>query len=185
MIYPAVYQQLSISTILFLRNIRVRSVPGFSWQGWNQAAQYSLTNDYDLEQGLKWAEQALTNQFAGDRNFTTLRTKADLLAKMGKMEESTALMEEALPLGKVGEVHFYGRSLITAEKFDEALEVFKYNKDKHPDDTFTVWVGLARSYQALGEKEKAIEHWKVAIEGATEQQKSFYKNILAKLEEEE
>ena len=136
----------------------LRSVPGFSWQGWNQAAQYSLTNDYDLEQGLKWAEQALTNQFAGDRNFTTLRTKADLLAKMGKMEESTALMEEALPLGKVGEVHFYGRSLITAEKFDEALEVFKYNKDKHPDDTFTVWVGLAIGPQLPGPGRKRESH---------------------------
>ncbi len=163
----------------------LRSVPGFNWQGWNQAAQYSLTNDYDLEQGLKWAEQSLTNQFAGDRNFTTLRTKADILAKMDKTEEAEALMEEALPIGKIGEIHFYGRSLITAEKFDEAIEVFKYNKEKHPDDKFTVWVGLARCYQAMGEKEKAIEHWKVAIEGATEQQKPFYQNILAKLEEEE
>ncbi len=166
-------------------NKELRNFPGFRWRGWNQAAQYSLTNDYDLEQGLKWAEQALTNQFAGDKNFTTLRTKADILAKMGKTEEADAMMKEALPLGKTGEIHFYGRSLITAEKFDEAIEVFKYNKEKHPDDTFTVWVGLARGYEALGEKDKAIEHWKVAIEGATEQQKPFYKKILAKLEEGE
>ena len=163
-------------------NNQLRSVPGFLWQGWNRAAQYTLDNDHDLEQGLKWAEQSLTNQFAGDKNFTTLKTKAEILAKLDREEESMALMEEALPLGKVGEIHFYGRSLIKAEKFDEALEIFKSNQEKHPSDTFTVWVGLARGYQALGEKDMAIENWKMAIEGAQESQKPFYKKILADLE---
>ncbi len=166
-------------------NNELRSVPGFLWRGWNQAAQYSLTNDYDLEQGLKWADQALTNPFAGDKNFTTLKTKADILEKMGKSDESAALMEEALPLGKVGEIHFYGRSFIASEDFDKALEIFKYNKEKHPNDKFTVYVGLARGYQAAGNKKMAIENWKIAIEGAVPAQKPFYEKILASLEEEE
>ena len=47
---------------------------GFTWQGYNSAANYALQNNVNLEQALQWANQAV----AMNSNFTTLSTKAGL-----------------------------------------------------------------------------------------------------------
>ena len=58
----------------------LRGLPRFGWQGWNQAAQWCLTNDTDLDQGLAWADRSI----AAATNFTNLRTKAGILEKKGR-----------------------------------------------------------------------------------------------------
>ena len=40
--------------------VQLTGLPGFFWQGWNQAAMYCYTNTIDLEQGLKWAERSIS-----------------------------------------------------------------------------------------------------------------------------
>jgi hypothetical protein len=51
-------------------------------------------------------------------------------------------------------VHQYGRQLITQKRNKEALEVFKMNFDKHPNE-FTTLVGLTRGYAANGDNKNA------------------------------
>ena len=82
------------------------------------------------------------------------------------------------------EVHEYGRSLLTANRKDKALEVFQLNRKLHPDDKFTTYVGLARAYTALDDKKNAIKNWETAIKNLPENQKSnlsFYEGELKKL----
>ena len=68
----------------------LRGSPGFSWQNLNNAANFCLQNDTDLELGLQWADAAISAPFFGDKNFTSMSTKAQILAKLGKMEEFSA-----------------------------------------------------------------------------------------------
>ena len=137
---------------------------GFNWQDWDQAAQFCLQNDTHLEQGLKWSEIAISRPFVGQVNFTTLSTKAQLLAKLGRGPEAKKTMDTAMELpGTTSlEIHVYGRTLLGMKKVDEALAVFEVNA-KRFGDQWPTHVGLARGYAAKGDTAKALEHAKLAL----------------------
>jgi tetratricopeptide (TPR) repeat protein len=139
----------------------LRSDKGFTWNAWAQAAQWCVQHNTNLEEGLTWADAAINTPFVGDKNFQTLSTKAQVLSALNRNDEAAAVMKEALPLGKENEVHQYARQLLTQKKPKEALEAFKLNYDKHPND-FTTSMGLARGYSANGDYKKALEYLKKA-----------------------
>lgn len=151
---------------LYITRLReeLRTVPGFSWQGFVNAAQYTLQTNAHLEDGLIWAEAAINRPFVGAANFTTLSTKAQVLAKLGRQEESDKTMQAALkhPSATSFQIHQYGRTLLQAGKTKEAMDVFELNHQRF-GDAWPIHVGLARAYQALGQKEKALEHAKKAL----------------------
>jgi len=151
---------------IYLSKLRqeLTTVPGFSYQGYAAAAQFTVRTGADLEQGLKWADAAISMPFIGQKNFTTLNTKAQVLAKMGRNEEAGKIMQTALRLPEttVFEIHQYGRQLIAEKKTAEALAVFQLNAERN-GDAWPVHVGLARGYAATGDTKKALEHAKIAV----------------------
>ena len=69
---------------------------GFTWQGLNIAASWTLQNDYQLEKGLEWATLATSPKFPGDPTaFPALATKALILDKLGKSGEAAAVIKTA------------------------------------------------------------------------------------------
>jgi hypothetical protein len=157
----------------------LEGVPGFTHQGYLAAAQFSLANDADLEQGLQWTEKAI--QFQGVATMPTLSVKARILTKMGRGDEAKKIMQAALklPTTSAAEIHQYGRTLLTAKQNAEALEVFKYNFERN-GDAWPVHVGLARGYMAVGDNAKALEHAKKAAEQAPDDLNK--KNLSAMVE---
>jgi tetratricopeptide (TPR) repeat protein len=143
-----------------IRN-KLQDAPGFSRQTWEQAANYSLNNGGDLDEALGWINAAIEGQFFSQKTFGNLQTKSQILDKMGKKAEATAVMEEAMPLGTILEVHQYGRQLIGQGQTAEALEVFKWNAKNHKN-TWPVDYGLARGYSATGDYKAALKHLKIA-----------------------
>ena len=133
----------------------LRSNKGFTWNAFNQAARYSLNNNVELEQGLQWAENAISKPFIGQPNFNTLSINAQILTALGRTAEADTVMKKALPMGDMNEVHDYARQLLAAKKGQAALDVFKMNYDKNPG-TFTTNMGLARGYSAIGDYKKAL-----------------------------
>ena len=155
----------NISDLYFTRLQReLTSVPGFSYQGYMAAAQYCLNSNSHLDEGLKWADDAINRPFIGQKNFNTLNVKAMILAKMGKQDEAAALMKTAIhdPTASPTDIHQFGRQLLAQKKTAEAVEVFKYNAEKN-GDTWPTHVGLMRAYVATGEKAKALEQAKIAL----------------------
>src|SRR5580704_2435583 len=139
----------------------LRSDKGFTWNAWLQAAQFCAQHNTDLDEGLTWADKAISLPFIGDKNFQTLSAKATILSLQGKKADGDALMKEALPLGTMAEVHQYGRQLLGEKKSKEAFEAFKLNYDKHPNE-FTTNRGLARGYSTIGDYKKALDYLKKA-----------------------
>ncbi|RYU92168.1 DUF2911 domain-containing protein [Mucilaginibacter terrigena] len=130
---------------------------GFTWQGLNIAANWSLQNNYKLEKGLEWATLASGPNFPGDpTSFAALSTRASILLKLGKPDEAMDVIKKALPYGNPGQLFQLGRQLIAAKSITGAMEVFRFNYDKYPDQ-FIVLVGMARAYSAKGEYAKAAE----------------------------
>jgi len=140
------------------------SVPGFSHEAYLAAAQYCLQAGKNLDQGLQWADAAITLPFIGQQNFNTLSVKAQILTKLGREAEAKPIMEVALhsPTTTPIEIHQYGRQLLAEKKTDEAMKVFQYNADRN-GDTWPVHVGLARGYAASGDAKQALEHARKAL----------------------
>lgn len=169
-----------------IKDVLKGTTTGFTHEAYVQAAQFCLQNNVQLEQGLQWAEYALTDGFVGREDFNALATKAQLLTALKRESEAEAVMSKAIvhPTASIQNVHQYGRSLLSAGKNEKALEVFKLNAKNHPEDRFTVNVGLARGYTAVGDKKNAIKYWELAIKNLPENQKqnlSFYEGELKKL----
>jgi hypothetical protein len=174
---------------LYVEKIRgdVQGHPmGFTNQSWMDAAQFCAANKINLEEALGWADYAISGRFIGKEDFSSLQTKALVLEAMNKTAEADAIMAKAMnhPTATVQAIHQYGRTLLASGKNEKALEVFKLNRQKHPEDKFTTFVGLARGFTATKDVKNAIKNWELAIKNLPEDQKAnkeFYESELKKL----
>jgi len=147
----------------------LQSEKAFNWQNWAQAAQFCAQRNTDLDEGLTWADKAISDPgIGGTKNFQTLSVKAQILELQGKTAESEAIMKEAMPLGSAQDLHLYARQLLTQKKPKKALEVFKTNYDRHPDE-FMTNMGMARGYSATGDYKTAMTYLKKAQAQAPDQ----------------
>jgi len=148
-----------------------------------QAANYCVQNNIELEQALAWMDRAIYFRIMGEKNFRTLSTKAAVLMKMNRIDEAKKLMDEALPMGSMLEVHFYGRQLISMKEKQEALKVYKLNYEKYPN-VFTTNVGMGRAYSANGDFKKALTYMKAALlQAPDERNKLNVQNMIGRLEQ--
>jgi len=135
---------------------QLRTQTGFNWEPWDQAAQWCLQRNVNLDEALLWSDSASGGSFGGSNSFQAMSTKAQILTKLNRSAEADVIMKKALPLATVQEVHQYGRSLIAQKKTKEAFDIFKMNYDKNPG-VFTTNVGMVRAYSAIGNYKKALE----------------------------
>jgi tetratricopeptide (TPR) repeat protein len=168
-----------------MRN-ELRSDVGFDYKNLAAAARFCAQNNINLEEALTWADNAISMPYVGHAEFSTLQTKAMVLQAMKKETEAEAVMDRAVkhPTATVQAVHQYARTLLAAGKNEKALEVFKLNRERHPEDTFTTYVGLARGFTAVGDKKNAIKNWEMAIKNLPADQKNnlaVYESELKKL----
>lgn len=161
----------------------LRTVPGFNFQGFLNAAQYTLSINSHFDEGLEWAEAAVSRPFVGVANFGTLSMKAQLLNKLDRTDEAKQVMKTALahPTATPIQLHGYARQLMAAGKVDEACEVYELNHKKH-GDVWPVHVGLTRMYSAKGDLAKALEHAKIALPQAPDAlNKGSLENMIKQL----
>lgn len=159
----------------------LRTERGFHWLAWQQAAQWCLQRNVNLEQALLWADSASSATFGGNTQFQPQATKAQLLQKLGRNDEAAALMKQALPLANMQEVHQYGRSLLAEKKSKEALEIFEYNFKKNGSQ-FTTLIGMSRGLSANGDYKNALKYAEQALAVAPNQQnKTSVNGMIEKL----
>lgn len=139
----------------------LRGDKGFNPDAWVQAAAFNVQHNINLEEALAWSDYAINAVFVGQKNFKTLSGKANVLRKLGRISEADALMKEAMPLAGMQELHQYARQLLRDKRCVEALEVYKLNAAKNPNQ-FTTNVGLARGYSATGDFKNAMKYAKLA-----------------------
>jgi tetratricopeptide (TPR) repeat protein len=131
---------------------------GFTWQGFNSAANYTLQNNVNLEQGLKWADQAI----AQNNTFAPINTKAAILMKMGKKDEADQLIAAALPNATEAEINAYGYQLLNNGNIDKAIEVLTLNTKRFPKSPNT-WDSLGEIYFNKGDQKNAIANFKKSL----------------------
>jgi len=153
------------------------SLPGFSWQGPMQAAQYCLDNDVNHEEALKWIDQSISR----NSNFSNLIVKVELLRKMGRTDEADLIEKTAFNNASENELNTYGYQLINNNKLPEALDVFKLNVERYPD-SWNTYDSYAEVLKQSGDIEAAIKNYELAISKAPEEQKQRIQDILSSLQ---
>lgn len=136
----------------------------FFWQPWNNAAQWCLRNDYQLEQGLAWADKSIGLQ----PTFQNLRTKAAYLEKKGDTKTAEELRARAMKLATEVDVNNVGYQLLGQGKTDEAIAMFRKNVKDHPD-SWNVYDSLAEGLAKKGDKKGAIENYTKALSMAPDE----------------
>jgi len=182
------------ATQLYVDQIRkdLQSWAGFNYQNWQTAAQFCADNKINLDEALVWADKAINEPFrnaaSGVANFSTLGTRAAVLSAMGRDAEADATMDKAVRITGTAAlaIHQYGMRLLAAKRNERAMEIFKLNQAQHPDDKFVPYLGLARGYTALGDKENAIKNWEIVLQNVPESRKPnipAFQEALKKLKE--
>ncbi|MDW3208523.1 MAG: DUF2911 domain-containing protein [Reichenbachiella sp.] len=136
----------------------LRSIPGFGWQGLNQAANYCAQNNVELEQGLAWVDRSIANT----KNFNNLSTKGQLLTAMGKTSEAQAIMDESVAIANVGQLNFLGYQMLGQQKYDKAIEYFTLNAKRNPKNA-NCWDSLGEAYKTKGDNKNAIKYLKKSL----------------------
>jgi hypothetical protein len=126
------------------------------WQNMQQAAEFCLVNDVNLEEAITWADRSI-NTYFGEANFRTLSTYAGLQEKAGRQHEADSLMKIAFPKGTIDDIYSYGSKLVRMKKNKAAFDAFKINYDKAPKNWLANF-GLAKGYAAVGDKTAAIKY---------------------------
>ena len=131
---------------------------------WNEANEYlaaanfCLQNKTNYEEGLKWVEKALHEK----KDFNSLGVKGGLLFRKAGIEAAIPILDEAAHLANQGELNRLGYQLMQLGNSEKAVEYFKLNVERHPDDP-NAYDSLGEGYAAMGEKQKAIKSFKKAL----------------------
>ncbi len=164
------------------QNLRaqLRGLPQYTWDGWNDSATYFITEKYDYDDALKYADKSIEVE----ERYENLMTKSQALDALGQKDEGQAAKKMALAKANAVQMHLYARGLQGEGKQNEAFEVFKENAKKNPDN-WIVHVGLCRMYSAQGNFADATKELKIAMNSAPEPQKPQLVGFAKKLEDKQ
>lgn len=157
----------------------VKSQKGFNSNNLVQAAQYATAKGH-LVEALAWSIRAI-NGFNGQKSYFTLRNLAAVYEKMNSINQVDSVMTEALAMANANQYATYARSLITQQRAAKALEVMMAGKNKW-GDSYAIFSGLAYTYAANRDTNKALEAANKALSMATtDQQRKTMTEVIEKL----
>jgi Protein of unknown function (DUF2911) len=159
---------------------QLRGLSQYTWEGWDDAANYLLQEKIDLDEALTYSDKSILNEARYD-NFMT---KAQILDALNRKEEATTARTKALTMANAIQLHGYGRQLQTSGKSVEAFAIYRDNAKKNPDQ-WVVHVGLARMYSAQGDFASASKEMNLAVAGAPDGQKQPLQAFAKRLEAKE
>jgi tetratricopeptide (TPR) repeat protein len=156
---------------------QLRNLSGYSWVGWDDAANYLLGEKVGLADALIYADKSIQIEDRYDNEMT----KAKVLVLLSRKDEAAGAEKRALELATPFELHAYARQLMGEKRNEEAFAIFRKNADQHPGEWF-VHVGLARMYCAQGNFDLAAKEMTVGLAGAPDNQKASVDGLVKRLE---
>jgi hypothetical protein len=156
---------------------QLRNTGGFTWAGYDEAANWNLDNNYKLDEALKREDTSIQNE----ERFENLETKSRILDAQGKKQEAAAMLSKALDKADAVQLYVYARGLQRQKQQDRAFELYRRDAKQFPDHWIT-HLGSARIASASGNFDVAVKEMKLSIAAAPDQQKTFLQPMLKRLE---
>ncbi|WP_436517313.1 DUF2911 domain-containing protein [Ekhidna sp. To15] len=163
----------------------LRGINTYHWQAWNDAAQWCLNHDTNLDEAVEWANRSINggfNGFASNKNITNLTTKAQLLNKLERDTELDQTISEISNMDQsANEVNAFCIFLLRIDKPEAALQSLNTNIKKYPDAWFLkLNRGLANYF--LDNQTKALKELKAVRELTPDFFKQRMEEIVAEVE---
>ena len=159
---------------------QLRGLAQYTWDGWDDAANYFLTNKYNLEEALKYEDRSI----GMEERYENLMNKSRILDALNRKDEATVARNKALGMATITQLHTYGRQLQLAGKQDQAFEVFRSNIKKDPNH-WLVRTEAARIAVAKGDYDGAVKEMKLALAAAPDPAKSTLAGLVKRLEDKQ
>ena len=156
---------------------QLQGLAQYTWEGWDDAANYLLAEKYDLDEALKYEETSIRTE----PRFDNLMTKSQILDAMGRKQEAETAQKQALDRATAGQLYAFGRQLQGQGKQDQAFDYFRQAAKKDPSD-WLVHDGTARIYSSQGNFDAALKEMKLSLDGAPNNQRIFIEPLVKKLE---
>ena len=156
---------------------QMRGLPQYTWDGWDDAANYLLAHKVNLDEALEYSNRSI----GSEPRYENYNTKSQILEALGKKDEAKVAHDKAVEIATPIQLHQYAFQLKGQKKDTEAYAVWKKNFQQHPDMWFT-HSGMARVYSAQGDFDNAVKEMKLAEASAPEQNKVFIQAAIKRLE---
>jgi hypothetical protein len=156
---------------------QLRNTGGFTWGGYDEAANWCLDNNYNLEEALKWEDTSIQNE----ERFENWETKSRILDAMGKKDDAAKALATALDKANAIQMYVYARGLQRQGNLKRAFELYPQVPKKDAQH----WIGhlaMARVDSNNGDFTGAAREMTQAIAGAPAANKPFLDPLLKKLE---
>jgi tetratricopeptide (TPR) repeat protein len=108
----------------------LKSLPGFSWQGWNQAAFYCLQNNINLEEAEQWCQKSISlNENVNNRNLLGY-----IVMGQGRMDDALKIFKENIEKfpDNWNIYDSYGEALNNAGRTEESIKYYKKAHEMAP-----------------------------------------------------
>jgi hypothetical protein len=155
----------------------LRSVGGFTWAGYDEAAQWCLDNNYNLEEALKWEDTSIQNE----ERFENWESKSRILDAMGRKDEAAKALSTAINKADAIQLYSYARGLQRQGNAKRAFELYPQVPKKNADHWIS-HLALARVSSNAGDFPTAAKEMTQAIKGAPDTTKLFLEPLLKRLE---
>jgi Protein of unknown function (DUF2911) len=159
---------------------QLRGLAQYTWDGWDDAANYLLAHKLNLEDALEYCNRSIQNE----ERYDNLSTKSKVLDALGRKDDATAALNKALSKANAMQMHSYARQLQIDGQTEKAFAIYRENAKKNPD-SWIVHVGLARMYSAQGDYATAAKEARLSLASAPEPNRMFLENFAKKLDNKE
>jgi len=156
---------------------QLRGFPQYTWDGWDDAANYLLANKLNMDDALEYCNRSIQVE----ERYDNLFTKSKVLTAQGKKDEADKTLAAALAKANALQMHSYARQLQIDGQSEKAFAIYKENAKKNPND-WIVHMGLGRMYSAQGDYANAAKEMRVALAGAPEPNRAFLQNFVKRLD---
>jgi len=164
------------ATLKSIRN-QLRNVGGFTWAGYDEAANWCLDGNYNLEEALKWEDTSIQ----GEDRFENWETRSRILDTMGKKDEGAKALSTAFGKANATQLYVYARGLQRSGDTKRAFEIYPQVSQRDPNHWLS-HLAQARIASKNGDFTAASKEMKQAIAGAPDANKPFLEPMLAKLD---
>ncbi|MCO6360215.1 DUF2911 domain-containing protein [Roseivirga pacifica] len=138
----------------------LRGINTYHWQAWNDAANWCLNHNTNLEEALAWANRSINggyNGFAANRNTTNLITKIRLQKALDRTAEMNATIDEAIQINMdVNQANYLSIMLLQLGAVDQAHELLSREIENNPEAWF-LKLNQAIAYYYSGNKKKSLK----------------------------
>ena len=159
---------------------QLRGLQQYTWEAWDDAANYLLDSKADLKQALSDANQSIQVE----ERYDNLMTKSQILEAMGKPDEAKKYSAMALSKANAAQSYSYARQLQRNKKQDQAFDIYRGMVKKFPYNFFT-YAGQARLAVGAGNYDEALTDMKRCQAAAPENAKAQIQTLINRLEKKE